>query len=149
MKIKHALFFFSFFFFACQKEKVKVPEKLIEEETMVSIFYDLSLLDAIRSNNSILLEENKIDPYTYIYKKYKIDSLQFAQNNIYYAYDLKRYKSMYERVEKRLEEEKKIADSTVLKPGKIEEPPSTQKDTIQTRIKEGFLKNKELRKNKD
>ena len=116
---------------------------------MVSIFYDLSLLDAIRSNNSILLEENKIDPYTYIYKKYKIDSLQFAQNNIYYAYDLKRYKRMYERVEKRLEEEKKIADSTVLKAGKIEEPPSTQKDTAQTKIKEGFLKNKELRKNKD
>lgn len=149
MKVKHVLFFFSCLFFACQKEKVKVPEKLIEEETMVSIFYDLSLLDAIRSNNSILLDENKIDPYTYIYKKYNIDSLQFAQNNIYYANDLKRYKSMYERVEKRLEEEKKLADSTAIKTGKITVPPSSEKDTIQNRIKEGFLKNKELRKNKD
>ncbi len=149
MKIKYSLFFLSILFFACQKEKAKMPEKLIEEETMVSIFYDLSLLDAIRSNNSILLEENKIDPYTYIYKKYKIDSLQFAQNNIYYAFDLKRYKNMYERVEKRLEAEKKSADSLVSKTGKIVEPTSTQKDTTQTKIKEGFLKNKELRKNKD
>jgi hypothetical protein len=41
--------------------------------------YDLSILDAIKYQNPASLETYKINPSQYIYKKYKIDSAQFAQ----------------------------------------------------------------------
>ena len=60
--------------FSCQKDPVKKPKKFIEEETMISILYDLSLLEAIKSNNPVILEQHQINPHTYIYKKYKSSS---------------------------------------------------------------------------
>lgn len=111
MKQKFIFLLLIFAFFSCEKEVVKKPEKLIDENTMVDIFYDLTLLDAMKSNNPIALEQNNIDPYNYIYKKYKIDSLQFVQNNIFYASDLNKYKEMYEKVELRIDENKIVVDS--------------------------------------
>lgn len=136
-------------FFSCKEESIKEPERIIDEETMITIFYDLSLLEAIKSNNPIALESNGINPYTYIYKKYKIDSLQFAQNNAYYASDLKKYKKMYEEVEKRIEVNKKIADSLLKKTQKeatdikAVDLKSVQKDSTEIRK---MRENKELKK---
>ena len=113
--------------FSCQKDPVKKPKKFIEEETMISILYDLSLLEAIKSNNPVILEQHQINPHTYIYKKYKIDSLQFLENNLYYAADLKRYKKMYEKVEFQLGEQKKLADSAM---SKVKRPMPSTKTTI-------------------
>ncbi len=113
--------------FSCQKDPVKKPKKFIEEETMISILYDLSLLEAIKSNNPVILEQHQINPHTYIYKKYKIDSLQFVENNLYYAADLKRYKKMYEKVEFQLGEQKKLADSAM---SKVKRPMPSTKTTI-------------------
>lgn len=118
-------FLVSFLFFSCQKDAVKKPAQLIEEDTMIAIFYDLSVLEAIKSNSPNVLEVNQINPYTYIYKKYKIDSLQFVQNNHYYASNLKKYKKMYEKVEEQLGEQKKLADSamaTAKRPIQVSKP---------------------------
>jgi hypothetical protein len=48
--------------------------------------YDLAVLEGIKYQNR-LLDSNQINSATYIYKKYKIDSLQLAQSNVYYASD--------------------------------------------------------------
>ena len=72
-------------FISCKDEAVKEPNRLIEKETMVNIMYDLSVLDGIKYQNPASLDSFKINPKKYIYNKYKIDSLQFAQSNIYYA----------------------------------------------------------------
>ncbi|RZJ69144.1 DUF4296 domain-containing protein [Flavobacterium sp.] len=96
--------------FACSQSSVEKPDKLIEEDKMVDIFYDLSLLEAIKAHNPGVIQ-NAVEPNKYIYKKYKIDSLQFAQSNRYYATDIKRYKRMYGRVNRRLERDKKTQDS--------------------------------------
>ncbi|HRE77570.1 MAG TPA: DUF4296 domain-containing protein [Flavobacterium sp.] len=111
MKFKSTILFFLLVFLSCNDDGVKKPSKLIEEEKMVDILYDLSILDALKSSNPKVLDENNIDSQTYIYRKYSIDSLQFVENTAFYASDLKKYKKMYETVEKRIEENKKVADS--------------------------------------
>jgi predicted ATPase len=79
---------------------------LVAEDKMIDVMYDLSILDAIKYQNPASLETYKINPSQYIYKKYKIDSAQFAQSNIYYASNYKDYKEMYDEVIKRIDAKK-------------------------------------------
>ena len=72
--------------------------------------YDLSLFEAIRNQNPSSFEEYKINPKEYIYKKHKIDSLQFAQNNAYYASDFKEYKKIVEKIKSRLDDNKAVLE---------------------------------------
>lgn len=91
---------------------VKEPKKLIEKDKMEAILYDLALLQSTNNYNSSLLKKKNIDYNTYIYKKHNIDSLQFIENNKYYASDITSYKEMYERIIKKMEEEKKQTQAT-------------------------------------
>ena len=102
---------------SCKKEVVKQPAKLIEKEKMIDIMYDLSLLEAIKYQNPLSLDSVNSDPKNFVLKKYKVDSLQFAQSNIYYAADYNTYKEMYDEIGKRLAVEQRAVDSIV----KIEE----------------------------
>jgi hypothetical protein len=89
---------------SCQKPAVSKPDNLIDEEVMVDIIYNISVLEAMKSQKAFVLEANKINPNTYIYKKYKIDSLQFANSDKFYASDIKKYKEIFDKVNKRMEE---------------------------------------------
>lgn len=109
----------------CQDAAVPKPDNLIDEDVLVSILYDLSLLEAIKSQNPAVLETNNINSNTYIYKKYKIDSLQFAQSNKYYASDIKKYKAIVENVNKRIEEQKTL----------LSKPKAINKEAIKTETK--------------
>lgn len=112
---KIAILFLIFSVFAsCQKSAIEKPDKLIEEDVMVNIIYDLAILEAIKSQNVTPLETHNINPNDYIYKKYKIDSLQFAKNDKYYASDIKKYKSIYDRVSLKIEQ-KLIVPATTKK----------------------------------
>ena len=88
---------------SCNSNAVKKPENLIEREKMVDIIYDLSILEAAKSQKPIVLEQYQIKSNTYIYKKYRIDSLQFANSVKYYATDLEKYYGIYDSVNKRIE----------------------------------------------
>jgi hypothetical protein len=90
----------------CKKELVKEPKRLIDKEKMVNIIYDLSLLDGMKVQDPTFLDSMKISTNQYIFKKYKIDSVQFAQSNIYYAADTKEYEKMYSKVKARIEKNK-------------------------------------------
>ena len=83
------------------------PKNLISESKMVDIITDMSLLNAAKGVDKDILEENGIVPLNFIYEKYQIDSLQFAQSNNYYAYNVKKYEAIYAKVKVRLENEKK------------------------------------------
>lgn len=98
---------------SCKDEVVEKPERLIEKDVMVDVMYDLAVLEAIKYQNPVSLDTFKINPRDYIYKKYKIDSLQFAKSNVYYAVDYEGYKLMFEQITKRLDANKKSADSLV------------------------------------
>jgi hypothetical protein len=97
----------------CKEDLVKKPDLLIEKSKMMDIMYDLALLEAIKYQNPAVLDSNQIRPKQFIYKKYKIDSLQLAQNNKYYAADYKSYKEMFESVVKRIENEKKRVNAVI------------------------------------
>lgn len=99
--------------FSCKKELVKAPDHLIEKDKMVNIMYDLSLLEAIKVQNPSSIDSFKLNSNEYILKKYKIDSLQFAKSNVYYAADYKGYKKMFEEIKTRLDKNKSLVDSVV------------------------------------
>jgi Domain of unknown function (DUF4296) len=100
-------------FLACKEDVVKKPNRLIEKEVMINIMYDLSLFDAIKYQSPAVLDSNHINPRKYIFKKYKIDSLQFAKSNIYYASDYKSYKLMFEEITKRLDQNKAVVEALI------------------------------------
>lgn len=106
---------------SCQNDTVEKPDNLIPEEKMVEIIYDLSILQAMRNSNQSVLDSNNINSATYIYKKYKIDSLQFAKSNQFYAAkDIKKYEKMYQSVNEKLLANKAVVDTLVEKQRKAE-----------------------------
>ncbi len=90
--------------FACNSNPVKEPKVLLDEETMENILFDVAVLQAAKANSPDVLQANNIDSKDFIYKKYKIDSATYHQNNRYYAGDVRRHKHMHKRVLTRLEE---------------------------------------------
>ncbi|VXB03508.1 conserved hypothetical protein [Flavobacterium sp. 9R] len=104
--MKKGILFFALLvsFVGCRKEEtVKTPKKLIDKAVMVNVFYDLALLEASKYQMMSKTEYQKISPKDFIFKKYKIDSAQFSQSNIYYASSIEEYKAMFEQVQKRLQ----------------------------------------------
>lgn len=88
---------------ACSNNPVPKPENLLNEETMENILFDVAVLQATKANSPDILLNNTIDSKDFIYKKYKIDSATYHQNNRYYAGDVKKHKHMHKRVLARLE----------------------------------------------
>ena len=89
---------------SCDNNAIKKPKKLIEKDKMISILYDLSLVEAIKNQNINGGFSSK-SANEYIYKKYKIDSIQLVESNKYYASDVDEYKKMFEVVKARLNNE--------------------------------------------
>ena len=114
-------------FASCNNSAVQKPDKLIDEETMTNIIYDLSVLEAMKSRNPQLMRNSTSE---YVYKKYNIDSVQFVRNNQYYAAEIDKYKKIYEKVNTRIESEKKLADSLVKVSGE-QLTPNQKADTPQ------------------
>jgi len=101
---------------ACtDKNAVPKPQKPIDKIVMENILYDLALLQALKSYSPEKLTENNINSKTYIYQKYKIDSLQFVENNKYFASNTEEYNAMFERVALRLQNQKTKLDTLLKK----------------------------------
>lgn len=108
MKKISVLMILSFLIIACtDKEKLKKPDNLISKENMELILYDLYIINAAKGVNKKILESKGLVPETYVLNKHKIDSLQFAESNSYYAFDNEEYRGIIEKVKARLEKEKK------------------------------------------
>lgn len=109
--MKRIVFFLSLIFLlnSCKQEAIQKPKNLIEQNKMVNIIYDLSLLEGIKTQNYGV--KQNINAMKFVYDKYKIDSLQFVKSNQYYASDIRNYKKMYEEVSKRIENNKAYLDS--------------------------------------
>ena len=102
------------FLFSCS-DAIEKPENLIEKEKMDDIIYDLTLLQAMRGSFQGRLDSANVTAADYIYKKYNVDSSQFANSNRYYASDVAAYNRMYNRVNERLVADKSKADSLAKK----------------------------------
>jgi hypothetical protein len=119
-------------FSGCKEEAVEKPERLIKKEKMVDIMYDLAILEGMKYQNPTSLVTYNIKPSQYIYKKYKIDSLQFAQSNVYYASNYEEYKDIFDEIIKRINDQKTVVDSLV----KIENKKKAKLDSI--KLKKGI-----------
>ncbi|KAB1068366.1 DUF4296 domain-containing protein [Tamlana haliotis] len=71
------------------------PENLIPEDKMVAILIDSKLLTSANSANKKVMRDSMVDVNNYVYKKYNIDSLQFAESNAYYAFHVEVYDAIY------------------------------------------------------
>ena len=108
-------------FFGCNSNSVEKPQNLIGKDKMVDILYDISLLEAIKTQNingGITVKMGN----EYIYKKYKIDSVQFVKSNKYYASDIEGYKKMFEKVKEKLNKETLKVDAKSKKNGQAVPP---------------------------
>lgn len=145
--MKKAVFFLVviMLFLGCKEETVKKPDHLIDKEVMQNIIYDLSLLEAIKYNEPNTTENYRVNPKEFIYKKYKIDSAQFAQNNVYYASNFEEYKAMYDTVIKRIDSKKAIVDAALKKVAKRDSIIAQKKrtDSIQKAKKTALVKKKD------
>jgi len=137
MKVKKILLFLVVLsmLFSCKKELVKSPNRLIEKDKMINIMYDLALLEAIKMQNPNSLDSFKINSNEYIFKKYTIDSIQFSQNNMYYAADYKEYKKMFEIIKLRFENDKISVEKLIKDKKKKEDLLKKQKQKQKLKIK--------------
>ncbi|GAA4232985.1 hypothetical protein GCM10022291_08970 [Postechiella marina] len=81
---------------ACyQYNEPKKPDNLISKKKMANILIDLRLIRSVTGNNKKVLDTHNVKAAQYVYKKYDIDSLQFALSNNYYAFHVQEYEDIY------------------------------------------------------
>ena len=93
---------------SCQNAIVEKPHNLIDEDKMVDILFDISVLEAIKVTNPKSLETRKINTNRYIFQKYKIDSLQFVKSDLYYSSDPDNYGEIYKKVIEKIDNIRKL-----------------------------------------
>ncbi|WP_320816141.1 DUF4296 domain-containing protein [Flavobacterium sp.] len=110
-KILYTIILFALF--ACNDNPVQTPKNLLDEEVMVDILYDIALLQAADGYVPEKLTANNIKINSFIYSKYKIDSVTYYQNHKYYAGNVRKYKKMYKEVISRIDfKTKELQDAT-------------------------------------
>jgi len=119
-------------FSSCRKEGYKKPEDLIDENTMSDILYELAIFYAAKNLNSSKLDKNRLNPQTFIYDRFGIDSTQFANSSVYYASKPSVNIDIYKRVEERLKLENERLENVAKE--------KVKKDSI-----ENVLRNKKLK----
>ena len=92
--------------FSCAEELIEKPENLIPQDKMVLIFKEMAIVNAAKGTNIGKLKDNGIEPTTYIFEKFEIDSTQFVDSDRYYASKPLLYETMYKDVESRLENQR-------------------------------------------
>ena len=113
-------FFYLFLIFSlgitgCQNvQRPEKPEAFIEEDEMVEILYDVSLLKSLKTYSINEMRMLDIKPESFIYDKYDIDSLQLAANINYYSVNFNEYAALWEKVnEKVIEKQQEVEDEMV------------------------------------
>ena len=121
---------------SCGEKVIEPPENLISQEEMSSILYDLAILNTTKGSNPSILKNNNIELMPFIFEKYKIDSIQFAQSDLYYASVPLQYQTIYEAVETRLEGEvKMLEDEKKRKRDSTAKASKERRDSLKTKIK--------------
>ena len=100
----------SFFVVACAEKVIKEPNNLIPINKMKDILYDIAIINAAKNINAELLRKNNIGVMEYVYAKYGIDSIQFADSDIYYASIPSTYEAIYTKVLDSIKIEEKTAN---------------------------------------
>ena len=129
---------------SCYKLKnPKKPDNLISEDKMVNILIDIRLMSSATGTNKRTLDNHISDKEDYIYNKYDIDSLQFAESNAYYTYHIDTYDDIYAKVKDSLSVLKSYYQELEVK--ELEQ--KKEKDSLEALLKKdtlGVKKGKDL-----
>lgn len=109
---KTALLLLAILAASCGKEGVEKPKRLLNEDEMANVIYDMTMMQSVRSSQPQLLESNGVNPKSYVFSKYRIDSLTLAQNNAWYAADMDKYQDILKKVTDRIAKEKDATSKT-------------------------------------
>ena len=129
MKKFLAIFLLITLFTGCKDDAISKPDGLIEEDKMVAIFYDLAIIEGMKSQNPSDFQSFRSNDF--IYKKYKTDSITFAKSTKYYSSDITNYKKMLNEVSQKIESQKKNIDSIISKNPKKRVLPKIEKKVEQ------------------
>jgi hypothetical protein len=90
------------FLFAC-KENVNYikPENLISKSQMTDMLFDMHLVVGTSNVKNLNLEKNR-NYMSLVYEKYGVDSIQFAESNLYYTAQIQEYEEIFEEVQRRM-----------------------------------------------
>lgn len=106
---------------SCKVERFEKPEGLIDEYKMSDILYELSIFYSAKGISAKKIGEDRLEPETFIYEKFGIDSTQFANSSVYYASQMNTHIAIYKRVEERLKLEKERIQEEDNKRKKVED----------------------------
>lgn len=96
-----------FAFYACDKEYVEKPARLIKEKQMIDMMVDMHLAEATFSQvryDSIWRNSSSANFYYSILKKYNVPDTLFEKSYIYYASNPRNFETMYRKVVNKLTE---------------------------------------------
>lgn len=91
------------FLASCNDNPIKKPKNFLDKETMEAVLFDIYILQATTSFAPNKLVENNIKTNEFILKKYKIDSITWTQNQLYYAASIKDYEKMNKNILSKIE----------------------------------------------
>ena len=97
---------------SCGEKLLDKPEDLIPKDKMINILKDLTILNSAKNTNAYVFHGNNIEPTSFVFSKYGIDSLQFVTSDKYYASLPNEYEAIYAEIDRQLEEEKILLQET-------------------------------------
>lgn len=106
MKKQGILLVLMLLLFSCAEKLIEKPDNVIPQDKMVLILKDLAIINAAKGTNLGKLRDNGVDPTTYVFEKYEVDSAQFVDSDRYYASLPIVYESIYKEVEASLENQR-------------------------------------------
>lgn len=118
---------------SCNLGAPKKPKNLISKAKMVNILIDARLIGSATYVNKGIMQEHGIEVKNYVFDKHGIDSLQFALSNDYYAYYIKDYEEIYDKVIDSLEKLKVVFKEQELKEKRENE--KREKDSLSNLVK--------------
>jgi hypothetical protein len=133
---KAIVVFFIIFTFSCSNvKKSSKPENLFSKDKMANLLTDLYIVEGAISSNKDAYIKSGVQPSSYIYNKYDMDSLTFKENFNYYTDRVEDYLSIINQVQDNL---KSLQDSVSARQEKInmEEQSRIPKSTFKDKEKE-------------
>ena len=126
-------------FAACSNvEKAPKPEQLLSKEEMAIILSDLYIIEVAISSNRSSYIETGVQPSSYIYDKYDIDSVMFKENLNYYNDRVEDYLFIMDKIQDDL---KSLQDSVKVRQERIDkEKVTVPKNTSKKALKPGKKK---------
>lgn len=112
---------------SCAEKVVEPPENVIPRDKMITILYDLALLNATNSSFRNVIQKQNKQIMELLYERHDIDSLQFAQSDLYYASKPLEYEYIYEQIESKLKKKQKA----------MEDAKKRANDSIKNALKSG------------